>query len=801
MTPRSLILGFASIALLAGVAFFNDQVIKNNYIIGNFLPIAVFGPLILLVGLLNPLLARLRRGWALSARELATWMALALFAAYPSGRGFIHYFTTFLMMPHHHARTTPGWQGEPVRLTVAAVRDWPALWAALRSASSRPPGEPVRVAVERLPPGALDGPDTPEQRAALLDALNAVLADRVYFSALRPETLPASLPAHVRHALTKDPARRSDTEMLALHRGLLEAALGDVIVPRRPGVLERVPPRMLAEPARAPAVALDGFITGLGESGRSFPFARIPWSAWGRPMLFWLPLLGTMGLVVVGLALVLHRQWAHYERLPYPTIEFARAMLPAPGGAVPAIFGERSFWIAAAMVFALHAVNYAHVWWPDYIVPVNRQIDLRPLLELAPVFRRGGAATIFVPTLCFTAIGFSFFLASDVGLSLGIAPYVFVLASGIAADFGVAFGGGQHLRPTIESSLYAGAATAVFLTIVYSARRRLAAVFGRALGRRGGDAAAPAEIWGARAAMAGFALFIAQLAAVGVEWPIGLLYTLGAVMIFTVMSRLLAEAGVFFYHPHWYAGALLWGFLGTFAIGPDQLLLIGLVSSLMLIDPREALMPFAVSGIKLADDAGLRWGRVAIAGGAAVILAALVAIPVSLYWQYREGAVKTGDGWTVNSVPRMVYDVNISAVRQLEAQGRLGAAQRLSTWDRFVQASPQRAPTIAFGVTFALALLFTRLRHRFARWPLHPLLFLMGSNYQSRQLAFSFLVGWAAKSLVTQYGGSRAYQRLKPVAIGLVAGEVLAALLPMLVGAIFHAVTGEPPKPFRILPG
>lgn len=801
MTPRSLALGLILVALLAGVSFYNDQVVKNNYVIGNFLPIAVFGPLILMAGLLNPALERLRRGWAFSARELATLVILALFAAYPVGRGFIHYFTTFLMMPHHHIRTTPGWQGEPARLSSASVRDWPALWAALRGAADRPPDDPARVVVERLPPGALDGPDTPERRAALLDALHAALADRDCFSAQRLEALAPRLPTHLRYAIERGPARLADAELLALHRGLLEWAVGDCIAPRRPAVLERVPPRMLADPSRAPAVALDGFTTGLGEAGRPFPVSRVPWSAWGRAMLFWLPLLGAMALLVIGLALVLHRQWALYERLPYPTVEFARAMLPAPGHRRPAIFGDRLFWLAAAFVFAIHAVNYASRWWPDYVIPINRALDLRPLLELAPVFRRGGGWGIFQPTLCFTAIGFAYFLASDVALSLGIAPYVFVLAAGIAADYGVAFGGGQHLRPTIESSLYAGATTAVFLTILYSSRRRLATVFGRALGRRSGDAATPAEIWGARAAMAGFALFVAQLAAIGVEWPIGILYTLGAIMIFTVMSRLLAEAGVFFYHPHWYVCALLWGFMGTYAIGPEQLLRIGLVSSLLLIDPREALMPFAASGLKLADDVGARLGRVAIFGGAAVALAAAVAIPVSLYWQYREGAVKTGDGWTINSVPKMVYDVNVAAVRQLEAQGRLGESLRRSARDRFTGWTPQRAPTVAFGVTFALALLFTRLRHRFARWPLHPLLFLMGSNYQSRMLAFSFLVGWAAKGIVTKYGGSRVYQRLKPFAIGLVAGEVVAALLPMVVGAIYHALTGEPPKPFRILPG
>ena len=40
MTQRSLIVAFLSVALLSGFAFYNDQVARNTYIIGNYLPVA-----------------------------------------------------------------------------------------------------------------------------------------------------------------------------------------------------------------------------------------------------------------------------------------------------------------------------------------------------------------------------------------------------------------------------------------------------------------------------------------------------------------------------------------------------------------------------------------------------------------------------------------------------------------------------------------------------------------------------------------------------------------------------------------
>ncbi len=67
-------------------------------------------------------------------------------------------------------------------------------------------------------------------------------------------------------------------------------------------------------------------------------------------------------------------------------------------------------------------------------------------------------------------------------------------------------------------------------------------------------------------------------------------------------------------------------------------------------------------------------------------------------------------------------------------------------------------------------------------------------------LASSFLAGWAIKTLVTKYGGAAWYQRLKPLMFGLVAGEMLGALAPMLAGFVYWLMTGQPPKAFNILP-
>jgi uncharacterized membrane protein len=56
MTIRAVILGLLGAVLLCSVTFFNDMVMRGTFLVGNFLPITVFGSLALFVMLANPIL-------------------------------------------------------------------------------------------------------------------------------------------------------------------------------------------------------------------------------------------------------------------------------------------------------------------------------------------------------------------------------------------------------------------------------------------------------------------------------------------------------------------------------------------------------------------------------------------------------------------------------------------------------------------------------------------------------------------------------------------------------------------------
>jgi hypothetical protein len=90
----------------------------------------------------------------------------------------------------------------------------------------------------------------------------------------------------------------------------------------------------------------------------------------------------------------------------------------------------------------------------------------------------------------------------------------------------------------------------------------------------------------------------------------------------------------------------------------------------------------------------------------------------------------------------------------------------------------------------ALVLAFSMMRLRFRWWPLHPIFLLVWGTWTSGLFCFSFLLGWVIKQAVTLIGGGSAYHRTKPLMIGVIAGNLLADLIRMMVSTVYYLITG-----------
>jgi hypothetical protein len=102
MTIRAFLIGLACVAFIAATTYFNDYVLNQSLMIGNYLPHSAYGIFIILVAVLNPIIGLLYRKLSLRGPELALILGMMLAGCAIPGSGFLRYFTNILMAPHQH---------------------------------------------------------------------------------------------------------------------------------------------------------------------------------------------------------------------------------------------------------------------------------------------------------------------------------------------------------------------------------------------------------------------------------------------------------------------------------------------------------------------------------------------------------------------------------------------------------------------------------------------------------------------------------------------------------------------------
>lgn len=675
MTVRSVIIGLLCAAFLAGVTYFNDFVINQTFLIGNLLPIGVYGLLILFLLLGNPVLGRIGSGWALRAPEIAVIIALMFAVCGIPGSGLLRNFNTVVMFPHQLENTEPGWQES--------------------------------------------------------------------------------------------------------------------------GIVDLAPDIMLADPGEE-GEALGSWLRGLSVSGEWISPGDIPWHAWSETLGFWMPLLILFWGALLGLTIVLHRQWSQYEHLPYPLAAITNSFLPGPDGENAPVFRNRLFLIAAGVVMVIHLNNYFHSLNPG-LIEVKLQHNFASIFNNLPSdFRAGGLFNrVFNFKLYFTIIGVAYFLARDVSFSIGFAPILWAIVAGIFNVYGVNIRGSTVFEP--GDYMRGGAVLGLLVMVLYTGRHYYlqtlrAAVF---VGPR------PREdttvIWAMRIFLVCFTASVFWLTRTGLEWQLSLILMAFIAATFTVMGRILAETGLLMIQPGFSPAVVLGGLIGTQAFGPEVVLIMSLVCVVFMIDPRDSFMPFIVNAIKLGDLQRVEPRRLGPWLALAALVGLAVAVPATLYWQYQGGQANI-DEWTTNYSSKAAFRDALDVQRRLEAQGALEDALERSGWSRVLSLSNNRTAWFAFIAGGAAAMLFAWMRLRFVRWPLHPLIFVIWTSWAGYVFAVSFLIGCGIKAAVTRYAGEATYQRMKPAMVGLIFGELLAALICILINFGIYLATGEPPDRFVILP-
>ncbi|HSV26375.1 MAG TPA: DUF6785 family protein, partial [Sedimentisphaerales bacterium] len=112
---------------------------------------------------------------------------------------------------------------------------------------------------------------------------------------------------------------------------------------------------------------------------------RVPWGAWWKPLLFWGTLTALSYAAVVGLSVVVHRQWARKERIRYPIAEIVSSILMQDNSGRTTMFTKKHFWVGFAIALFISMLNMVALWFPNFItIPLN--INAAALNEAFPNF-------------------------------------------------------------------------------------------------------------------------------------------------------------------------------------------------------------------------------------------------------------------------------------------------------------------------------------------------------------------------------------------------------------------------------
>jgi len=189
--------------------------------------------------------------------------------------------------------------------------------------------------------------------------------------------------------------------------------------------------------------------------------------------------------------------------------------------------------------------------------------------------------------------------------------------------------------------------------------------------------------------------------------------------------------------------------------------------SLGPVSTRESAAVFAQQGLVVADQSGVSTAGQRRSIALVIVWSLLVALVVSTFatlWTHYTYAtpIPSGVQHSVLDPPAMDRprtEMIDPMVRH--AEGRF--------------APKRHSPLVHIGIGIGVTAILQALAVRSVAWPLLPVGYLLCTRWFIGQAWFSLMLGWLAKVLIVKYGGASMYQRARPLFVGLILGEALAA--------------------------
>jgi hypothetical protein len=469
---------------------------------------------------------------------------------------------------------------------------------------------------------------------------------------------------------------------------------------------------------------------------------------------------------------MLRTQWAENERLPFPLVQLQTSLIeaPEPGRALNSLFRHRSFWITAAAILIVHSFNALHLYnekvWPE----IPRGYDFLSFTSEPPwsyfsdVVRRS--------TIYFTFVGATYFIRSRTAFSIW---FIFLLMQSYQA-----FRNSLQIPVpgTQTEDLHIGACMAFMACIVWIGRSLFWNAFKGAFGfahNAGRD-----QAWAMRLLLLGLAIMAGFMLMVGFHPLLMVVSILMVLMAHVVTGRIVAETGIPYLRTNATVLQLVQN-LPAESISTRSTFFAGFMSVNGAVQTRESLFGLAQHGMRLMDEVGAlrrRFGPLAIIIGWTLLISLAAGWFSSLTCYYSYAAPMSNRiNWTMLNQDIATNHTKSALVDSVVAQS--SGSFPMKAYDARVY--------IAVGFVVVIALQAGA--WTFAGWPLLPIGFVLSGTPLITNAWFSVLLGWGAKVVLHKLGGNKLLADARPVFIGLIFGEALAAAIWMLI-TFFLAMGG-----------
>jgi len=528
----------------------------------------------------------------------------------------------------------------------------------------------------------------------------------------------------------------------------------------------------------------DDFLTELQE-GES-----VPWRAWLGPLVTWGMFVLASSLMMVGLAMIVLPQWLNNERLTFPLLRVERALIedPEEGNFFAALFRKRSFWIAVGVVFVLHMLSALKTYNPEGVPAVPLDWNLGRFFTEEPLRYLPGH--IKFNRIYFIFLGAAFFMPNRIGFSV----WFFVIAYAAYVVIGRAYFPPYHWATVADHRM--GAMFPLAIAVLYLGRAHWGHVF-RSMFRRAKTEEDRRDGNSGLMFVCGCLGMFIWLKWVGVGTLWALFYVWFGFMVSLLIARIVAETGMPFIRLDTSYQISLVRLAPISWMGPVSLYFSYVMAMLFPTASRVSCSALATHAIALDEKTGPRrqWRMAVILVG--IMASGMVVCGAAhLSASYHHSASIDGKDQPVGPWGTGRLDGanrEIVKLRALKEQAGADPAKNRPLH----QPAYNQIGHIIFGGILAAVLQWLCLLT--PHWPLHPVGLLMVSTFYSNNAWPSVFLGWLAKILILRYGGARLYRSARPVFIGLIMGEVLAAVVWALEPAV-RVLLNLPYERIQILP-